>query len=220
MPAKVALNIGQYFLYTHLVCFSRHSVLDIVIARILYLIAHARVLLMIERGLYVIARGPRHLVTRPGPLPLPLKQSLLEAVRNHPGAEGPDHSVGSASTGASHTTEVPSHTAQCKGHPTEMALIFQGPLGGNSFSNATDIQRIPSTTSAPKCKLASLPSSCFRQPHLFQHSTPHAFVVFRLPSHISLPRQRVPGMQPRPVGVLLSPCSLQVPYPCSLSGSV
>ena len=82
MPAKVALNIDQSFLYTHLVCFSRHSVLDIVIARILYLIAHARVLLMIERGCYALfsfflfffpesARGPRHLVTRPGPLPLP-----------------------------------------------------------------------------------------------------------------------------------------------------
>ena len=73
MPAKVALNIDQSFLYTHLVCFSRHSVLDIVIARILYLIAHARILLMIERGCYALfsfsfffpesARGPRHLVT-------------------------------------------------------------------------------------------------------------------------------------------------------------
>ena len=81
MPAKVALNIDQSFLYTHLVCFSRHSVIDIVIARILYLIAHARVLLMIERGCYALfsfvffftesARGPRHLVTRPGSLPLP-----------------------------------------------------------------------------------------------------------------------------------------------------
>ena len=54
VPAKVALNIDQSFLYTHLVCFSRHSVLDIVIARILYLIAHARVLLMIERGCYAL----------------------------------------------------------------------------------------------------------------------------------------------------------------------
>ena len=54
MRAKVALNIDQSFLYTHLVCFSRHSVLDIVIARILYLIAHARVLLMIERGCYAL----------------------------------------------------------------------------------------------------------------------------------------------------------------------
>ena len=81
MPAKVALNIDQSFLNTHLVCFSRHGVLDIVIARIVYLIAHARVLLMIERGCYALfssfcflpesARGPRHLVTRPGPLPLP-----------------------------------------------------------------------------------------------------------------------------------------------------
>ena len=78
VPAKVALNIDQSFLYTHLVCFSRHSVLDIVIARILYLIAHARVLLMIERGCYDFfsysfspesARGPGHLATRPGPLP-------------------------------------------------------------------------------------------------------------------------------------------------------
>ena len=54
MPAKLALNIDQSFLNTHLVCFSRHGVLDIVIARILYMIAHARVLLMIERGCYVL----------------------------------------------------------------------------------------------------------------------------------------------------------------------
>ena len=35
VPAKVALNIDQSFLYTHLVCVSRQGVLDIVIARIL-----------------------------------------------------------------------------------------------------------------------------------------------------------------------------------------
>ena len=44
VPAKVAMNIDQLFLNTHLVCFSRHGVLDIVIARILLLIAQARVL--------------------------------------------------------------------------------------------------------------------------------------------------------------------------------
>ena len=54
MPAKVALNIDQFFLCTHLVCLSRHGDLDIVIARILYLIAHARVLVMIERGCYAL----------------------------------------------------------------------------------------------------------------------------------------------------------------------
>ena len=65
--------------------FSRQGVLDMIIARILFMIAHARVLLMIERGFYALflfpgsARGPRHLVTRPGPLlslPLPLAQAL------------------------------------------------------------------------------------------------------------------------------------------------
>ena len=54
VPAKVALNIDKSFLYTHLVYFSCHGVLNIVIARILYLIAHARVLLMIERGCYAL----------------------------------------------------------------------------------------------------------------------------------------------------------------------
>ena len=76
VPAKRDLKIDESLLNTHLVCFSRHGVLDIVIARILYMIAHARILLMIERGCYALflflpesARGPRHLVTRPGPLP-------------------------------------------------------------------------------------------------------------------------------------------------------
>ena len=40
VPAKVALNIDQSVLYTHLVYLSRHGVLDIVIARILYMIDH------------------------------------------------------------------------------------------------------------------------------------------------------------------------------------
>ena len=52
------------------------------------MIAHARVLFMIERGCYALyffpecARGPRHLVTRPGPLPasrFPLPASRFPA---------------------------------------------------------------------------------------------------------------------------------------------
>jgi len=54
VPAKVALNIDQPFLNTHLVCFSRHGVLDIVIARILYMFAHARVMLMSERSCFAL----------------------------------------------------------------------------------------------------------------------------------------------------------------------
>ena len=43
----------------------------------MFVVAHARALLMIERGRYTFyffpgsARGPKHLVTRPRPLPLP-----------------------------------------------------------------------------------------------------------------------------------------------------
>ena len=38
--APRAVNIDQSFVNTHLVCFSRHGVLDMVIARNLYMIAH------------------------------------------------------------------------------------------------------------------------------------------------------------------------------------
>ena len=82
MPAKVALNIDQSFLYTHLVCFSRHGVLDIAIARILYLIAHARALSMIERGCYAL-----------------FSLFLFPPVRTR--TETPSDSTGSASASAS-----------------------------------------------------------------------------------------------------------------------
>ena len=46
--------------WTRTSCFSRHGVLDIVIARTLYMIAHARVLLMIVRLLCIVffSSGP------------------------------------------------------------------------------------------------------------------------------------------------------------------
>ena len=43
LSAKIVLEIHEYLLSTHLVCFSRHGVLDIVNVRCLYIDAHARV---------------------------------------------------------------------------------------------------------------------------------------------------------------------------------
>ena len=84
---QTCLENGCVFL-EHTPCvFSRHSVLDTVIGRFPYMIAHARVLLFFCSGnvrprllclvfyLPGSARGPRHLVTRPGPLPASRSQN-------------------------------------------------------------------------------------------------------------------------------------------------
>ena len=61
VPANLALKIDVSPLTAHLSCFSRNGVLDVVIARILCMIANARALLMIERGclaLFVFPPSP------------------------------------------------------------------------------------------------------------------------------------------------------------------
>ena len=73
--------MSNIFLDTHLEYFSRHGVPDIVVARILYMNACARVLLIIERGYVFLPRvctRTGHLVTRPGPLPLALPLPLVD----------------------------------------------------------------------------------------------------------------------------------------------
>ena len=72
VPAKLASEIDEPLLNTHLVCFSRHG------SNFVYGCIRARSTSDRTKLLCLVffpesARGPRHLVTRPGPLPLPKK---------------------------------------------------------------------------------------------------------------------------------------------------
>ena len=169
MPAKVAMNIDQSFLYTHLVCFSRHSVLDIVTARILYLIALARVLLMIERGCYALfffflfffpesARGPTHLVTRPGLLPLPQTVQWLGVMprlvsKNLKPRNTCNLSAG-AREGSSHAKPRPAvntcvsfpNPAATSEAPTHMMHVAEPTHPGQAVCTATLVVRGPQQT--------------------------------------------------------------------------